>query len=285
MNKIILLILMLNSTIALSGTFIKNNTGGAKTWLGQQVAAGIYHEIEELDKAEWAGDDDVIIDVASGDAVVASKNDGSEDITDVSDAMAYLHGYTLTDDDGAVISRTKVSNAGWSYQMRSFDIETCVLGGASEMEIDGSQSGYFVSKFYDDSLVELVQGGGESDVDYQIRLDSSCKMTTANWTPTFDYEIIGGQMRQQNSPSTDMNLWIIGVPDYPPVAGGTKVFVNNLNLKFMSNSETTVADGRAPKELKYNNPVPGTNTMQYRFIGSSLGQKHTVEFSMEIFKQ
>lgn len=188
------------------------------------------------------------------------------------------------DDDGALLSTIKLTHPGWQYQHASFEATTCKLNSHVEIMPDGTDPGYGVLKFYDNADVELVQGGSESDADFQIRLDSNCKKTILDWTPTHDYMIIGGQMRQQTAPSGNVRMWVVGVPGIPAGAGGSKVFINNLNMKFLANSESMVADGRTPKELLYNDPIPGTNTMRYQFVADGLGVQHTIHVSMEIFK-
>lgn len=184
------------------------------------------------------------------------------------------------DAQGGILYGARITHPGWQYHHRSFAVETCKLGGYNESEYDGTVTTYGVLKWFDGSGTELVQGGSESDNDFQTRLDSNCKTTHLDWTPTHDYQLIGGQMRQQNAPSSSIWLWVIGVPDI-----ANKVFINNLDLKFMANSEAMVADGRAPKDLLYNNPIPGTNTLRMKFVGSGLGVKHTTQISIELFKE
>jgi len=188
------------------------------------------------------------------------------------------------DADGASYSVPKMTHLGWQYQHRSFLVQTCTVNGFTETEYDGTSSGFGVLKFYDNTDTELVQGGSESDVDYQLRLDSNCKRTDLDWTPTFDYQIIGGQMRQQNAPGSSIKMWVVGVPGLPVESGGSKVFINNLDMKYLADAETMVADGRVPKELTYNDPIPGTNTMRFKFVGTGLGMTHSVHISIEIFK-
>ena len=200
-------------------------------------------------------------------------------------SMTALAGVVIPerDNDGGILYGQRITHPGWQYQLTSFEITTCKLGGKTELGVDGLDQGFGVLKWYDGSGTELVQGGSETDADFQIRLDTDCKKTHMDWTPTTDYQLIGGQIRQQNAPSTNVRLWVIGVPGLTPAQGGTKVFINNLNLKFLANAESVTANGRAPKDLLYNNPIPGTNTLRYQFISDSLGLQHTTQVSMEIF--
>jgi len=54
------------------------------------------------------------------------------------------------------------------------------------------------------------------------------------------------------------------VPDYPPAYGGTKIFIQDINFKYLQNEKVN-ADGRAAKALLYNNPAPHTNKMRFIF--------------------
>lgn len=68
---------------------IKNTTVSAKTWVGQEVAAGEYYEIQPNEEIRWANDSTVLSDIGSGDALV---NDGASDIIDVNKAINFLKG-------------------------------------------------------------------------------------------------------------------------------------------------------------------------------------------------
>jgi len=70
--------------------WIKNTTVGSKTWLGQQVAASTYYNIQTSEESNWANDSTLLTDIGSGDALVAKDDSGNNDITDVSDAINYL---------------------------------------------------------------------------------------------------------------------------------------------------------------------------------------------------
>lgn len=189
------------------------------------------------------------------------------------------------DADGVHLSTQKITKAGWQYQLRSFQVTTCqLLEGYLEREADGSDPGFFTMKWFDNTDTELIQGGAESDVDFQARLDTDCEKTQLDWTPTFDYQLLGGQLRQAAAPSSSIILWVIGVPDYTPAQGGTKIFIYNLDLKFMPSTSVVEANGRTPKELLYNDPIPGTNKLRYQFVADSLGMQHTIQISMELFK-
>jgi len=70
--------------------FVKNTTGGDKIWCGQTVSAAAYYQIEPLEEIKWANDSALLIDIASGDAVIAKTDDGTTDFADVSSAINHL---------------------------------------------------------------------------------------------------------------------------------------------------------------------------------------------------
>ena len=73
---------------------IKNNTLSTGTWVGAEIAPATYLILETIKVASWASDNKVLTDIGNGDLVV---NDGSDDITDISDAIDYLKGNLAQD--------------------------------------------------------------------------------------------------------------------------------------------------------------------------------------------
>jgi len=70
-------------------------------------------------------------------------------------------------------------------------------------------------------------------------------------------------MRLTTVPSSDARVAVIGVPDVPAQMGGSKQFVQNINLKLLPITEGINADGRAAKWLKYD---ANLHTNKLRFI-------------------
>jgi len=260
------------------GKWIKNDSGGDKTWVGQLISDQAYYEIQADELTKWAHDSTLLTDIGSGDAVVAKDNSGSNDITDVSDGINYLKDIiNPVDSDNAQLVRGKVAPTGWNYQHRSFEFETSKLSSFFEEEYDGSDPGFCTMTFLKDD----GQGGLTACAD-QADADSNCIQTEVTWEPTFDIEMIGGDLRQLTTIATDMRLWIIAIPDLTPAQGGTKIFVNGVNLKFLDTSESVKVDGRASKRLPYN-ATYHTNKFKYIFKHDA-GTKHKLMLSMEFFR-
>ena len=72
--------------------WIKNTTGATTTYSGRDIFAGTYVEALDTFLYKWQNNSTLLVDIASGDAVVAKDDSGSNDIADVSDAINYLKG-------------------------------------------------------------------------------------------------------------------------------------------------------------------------------------------------
>ena len=70
--------------------WIKNTTGSTKTYIGKDIAAGAYREVQANAAISWANSSTLLTDIGSGDAIVAKDDSGSNDITDVNTAIKYL---------------------------------------------------------------------------------------------------------------------------------------------------------------------------------------------------
>ena len=131
-------------------------------------------------------------------------------------------------------------------------------------------------KFYDVNNVELTT---------QASIDTSCVKTVVTFKPMYDYELVSGTVNVQSSPSEDMRLWVVGgVPELG--AAGVREFVRNLNIKYISPSETLQTDGRASKYMKKTTMgVPfNTNQLQIIIKCSTSGVKHPIMMAFEYFR-
>ena len=70
--------------------WIKNDSGGNKTWVGQLVVDQAYYEIQSHEETLWSSNSVLLTDIASGDAIVAKSDSGTDDIADVNSAIDYL---------------------------------------------------------------------------------------------------------------------------------------------------------------------------------------------------
>jgi hypothetical protein len=177
------------------------------------------------------------------------------------------------DSDGTVLGRVKITTTGWQYRLHGVETKTSQLDSVVEKKDDGTDFGFTTIKCYDADDVELTTQGG---------CDTSAVKTVIDWEPTHDYEILGGLFKQLTVPTTDLRMWVIGVPDVSAEYGGSKIFMSNVNLKYVGLEEGTRVDGRTPKYLTYN-ATYHTNKIRI-VVKHTAGYKHDLHFILEIFK-
>lgn len=177
------------------------------------------------------------------------------------------------DSDGAPLSRIKAAPTGWSYQLRGVEITTGVVGGALvNKDQNNSDLSDITIKCYDVNGVVVTDPTN----------NTSIVKTVLDWEPAYDYYIVSGSAKTLATPVTDVRMSVIGVPDYPPAYGGTKVFIQNVNFKYLIN-EKIDADGRAAKALLYNSPAPHTNKLRFIFFHDA-GVQMSASIWLELYK-
>lgn len=178
------------------------------------------------------------------------------------------------DSDGNRIVRIKQTVSGWSFQFKSFEFTTCTLSNVVSKD--------YLNADANDVTIKIYNAGGTEITD-QATANTDCTKTVVDFEPLYDYEIIGGMLSVITSPTSDIFLHIVAVPDLPAGSGGTKVFTQNFNTRFLGAQETLKIDGRASKRLNYN---ASFHTNKIRLIlYSDAGVKHRFMQSFEIFKQ
>lgn len=257
---------------------IKNQSGSQKTWVARVFENNDYYDIPSISLINWQNDSNVLVAIANSEAAIG---DGTSYETTVASAINRLKGVDATpkDSDGSPLSRTKVTQSGWHYRLHGVEFETSKLSSICEAKADNTNFGYSTIKFF--KLVSGVETEITGDDLNQTYLDANCVKTQLDWEPTHDYELIGGMLHQTEVPSSNVRLWIVGVPDVPAAYGGSKEFVTGINLKFFSD-QGVILDGRAPKWLTYSATVH-TNKMRF-IIRHDAGVKHQLHICMEVFK-
>jgi hypothetical protein len=139
--------------------WIKNNSGGDKTWLGQLLTDQQYYHIQTHEEISWANNSTLLSDIGNGDAVVAKDDSTNKDITDVNDAINYLKGLN----NSIKILEEDINNqTGGHYQAQGYEID--VASGDSTKAIDiifpvpiGLLSAEFAGKSgYAGDTIELI---------------------------------------------------------------------------------------------------------------------------------
>ncbi len=188
-------------------------------------------------------------------------------------ANANIRLTALRDSDGAIIQKIKVTTSGWNFQLHGIEFTTCKLDSVVSTNDQGVPWNFTTHKVY-------KANGDECTT--QLSADASGVKTVVDWEPNFDYEIVGGMIKLKALISTDVRLWVIGVPDIPAQYGGSKIFASNLNLDFITLEEGVRVDGRAPKLLSYS-PTLHTNKLRIVFT-HGVGVKADIHMMFEIFK-
>lgn len=178
-----------------------------------------------------------------------------------------------TDSDGANLSRIKQAPTGWTYQLKGFEFATALAGSLINRDHNNQNLVDITEKFYDVNGNQLTE---------QSDLDSSCVKTVVDFEPTYDYYLIGGEAKNLVTPTNDTRISVIGVPDYP-APHGSKVLIQNLNMRYITGSGKVSADGRASKGLLYNNPAPHTNKIRF-VVHHAAGDKVNFGIVLQIYK-
>jgi hypothetical protein len=163
---------------------------------------------------------------------------------------------------------------GWTYHGHSWDVVTSQLGSLYDKKVDGSDWGWVTVKYYNANNEEIVT---------QSAADTDCVKTIIDWEPNVDFELIGGEVRCESSPSGDLRLWVTGAPDIPAQNGGSKDIISGINLRMIEPKTPIKTDGRVSKRMIYN---PTLHTGKIRFtIKHEAGLKQRMSFIIEGYKE
>lgn len=185
----------------------------------------------------------------SAATIISQEDPEAEDLVDFEENYKDLANTNLNqlDTDGAAIVRIKAAKRGWSFWAVPVEITTSTLLGTMYAKFhDDTDISWINCKIYDEDDDEITTAGV-----LNANL-LTCVKTVVDFEPTFDYEIIGGALRLNSNPSSDIRMWVVGAPDIPAQYGGTKEFASGVNLKFLSADEDLEIDGRVTKFLTYN---------------------------------
>ncbi len=201
-------------------------------------------------------DNNLLLEAHDGPIVRNCKlKDGTSDMTDYVTNYQSSANASMTDSNGIMLARTKITKTGWHFQLHGIEFSTSKLNSLFNEDSDGNDLGFTSIKFYNSANTELVAGT-------QVELDNNCVKTVVDWEMDNDIEIIGGTLEQVTPPNSDVRVWIIAIPDLTIAQGGSIPFVQGgLNLKYISTKVDI--DGKTPKLLPYNSV---SHTNKFRMI-------------------
>jgi hypothetical protein len=186
------------------------------------------------------------------------KNNQNNDLIEFEATYKALGNQTFSDIDGIPFMRLKASKKGWSFWALPIELNTSTLGGSVyAKDAGGTDIPGITCKIYDGNNDEITTAGL-----LNANLNT-CVKTVLDFEPAFDYEMIGGTMRINSNPGTDVRLWIVGAPDIPAYLGGSKEFASGVNLKFLAPDSSFEIDGRVTKYVTYS---PTLHTGKLRVI-------------------
>lgn len=221
--------------------------------------------------------------VADGQLMLECTLDKVNQAADVADFEANLKPggnkkIVPSDTDGSVLQRPKYAPPGWTYQLRSLEFETSLLGSARSKKV---APGTKVETDWGDVTLKFFNAAGTELTD-QTTIDTDAVWTQVDFEPTYDIEIVGGAVRLLTELTTDVYMTLIGVPDIPTAYGGTKYFVSDINLNYIPAQGVINADGRTSKKLTYD-ATYHTNKMRALFRHAA-GVKHRIQINYEFYR-
>lgn len=177
------------------------------------------------------------------------------------------------DKNGRSIVRTAATISGWHYSSLNFKVKTST-GEVSCTAYDGSDLSV-------DFHVRRLDSNGIETSD-----SAQTVKTIVTWKPSYDYEIISGNLIQKAKSAQTLLLHVVGgvfneASDHSPIS--VKPFVQSMDLSFFEEINT---DGRASKYMAHTTegvPFP-TNRFQYIFEHAA-GFEQEVLISLELFTE
>lgn len=272
--------------------WIKNVSGVTKTYAGKDIIDTEYREIQEVNDLDWKKDNNLLTDIGNGDAIVAKDDSGSNDITDISEAINYLKNINVDleiDEEGRQVSRSAYGKKGWSYIAHPVEFSTSTLDSLFCSNWLGTDRGDCSLKFYKADGTEITSG-------VQADLDSDCVETKMTMALDYDFEVISGKIEQHTHPTTNVRMWVVGGVidsttnkpwEYPTSSGvyHAKEFAGGINLKFLGSDQEIETDGRAAKYMAKTTTNVPYQTNQFQFIlKHDVGLKHDLMVILEYFR-
>ena len=182
---------------------------------------------------------------------------------------------SLTDSNGVLLHRTKITKTGWHYQTHGLEFYTGRLDSLYNADCENTDLLLTSIKFYDDEDTELVTG-------LQAELDDHCIKTVVDFEMDQDIDILGGVLEQSSAPTEDVRLWVVAVPDIPANMGGSIPFIQGgINLRHISSH--LQIDGKSPKLMKYD-PVYHTNKFRI-VVRHNAGTQWPIHMIFKLFRE
>ena len=251
--------------------YIYNASEEVKSYEGWDIQPSEYYIITEQYAARFATNARLLADLATG-LVKMSANGTSPLSGSVSTQIDFLKDITPVDADGAPIARSKAAKAGSFYCLLPVEFATSSVSSVYSNNVDDTARAGITYKIYNSSDEDITSVLGEP----------FATKTVVDVELPYDYEMIGGALRQTATPIEDVRLWVVAVPDVPAIYGGSKEMIGGINLQYMHGGDVIFADGRAAKYLTYS-ATTHTNKMRI-IIRHPAGYVHRLMVTFEIYR-
>lgn len=260
--------------------FIKNESSTTISRRGIVIGSGAYYLLPDTDKLSWANDSQVLSDIANNILVVAKTDDEQNDLTDLNAALNYLKGLpSAQDPSGRNIIRVASTKKGWHFQAHSIQFNINALGSIYNKDENGNDLGFTTMKVLRADGTECLT---QADAD-----TTGCK-TIVTWAPSFDFEVISGNVRQESKNNINSYMYVnsrvpTGLPapnDFvklPFVQGG-------VNLKYIGADELLKTDGRSAKLLPGSLGACMEVVINYQ-VGAWVAVNNEISVIFEIYKE
>lgn len=182
----------------------------------------------------------------------------------IEDAEVYYRVQDL-DATGRVITRTAATQKGWRTELQAIEAKT--------------SSDWFYHKDQNQNDLNITSVTMYDEQGQVTSQEFQAVKTVVRWAPSFDYEIIGGKITQEEKPMTDVRFWILGAPAF----GGVAFSQGGVNLKKIGEHNEVSVDGRAAKYMPYIEGL-GVNVFDFVFTHQK-GYQHDIQIFLELYRK
>lgn len=183
---------------------LKNTTGSTVEYVGQSIAAGVYHDLQADELIRWANDSDVLTAVGDGTLLV---NKGADTTDDLSDPIAGWQWLEANDDqiDTATGKHTLHESSRPKISGKSF--HTYWSGSGDDMSTPAIGDGPILE-------VDVLSGDATKSVDVQFHKDYGdvylhegyIQWESAGWGDCVSVEIYATATPLQQSTNLDYTI-------------------------------------------------------------------------------
>jgi len=258
----------------MSSKYIHNISGEANTYQGIEIDNNSFYQIPENLLIEFQNESNLLTDLLAGNVRMSSDGITDYSTTPITNFNFLRNEHYQVDEEGRQITRTAAGKAGWVYFAHPIEFETAKIGSLYEKDKSGSSRGISTIKFYDVNDAEITDAQYEANIVKTVIL----------FKPSYDYELIAGNIQQIDSPSTDIRLWVIG--GLIELGGAyVKEFAGGLNMRYYGANESVKTDGRAAKYMKKDiDGVPYQANQLQIIVKHNAGVQHRLMLTLEYFR-